>query len=280
LTYETHYNDVDIRTIDLYPLASSSGTYSVRLNVDGGSNEVWIYNIEFIVPIPTFVLPSTTAYAVDANGDGFDDYIRAEFDVNLNEPVTAQVTVKAFLRDSNGHVVDSEYITYDTTWIQQDVHTLTLYPTNLAGPDTYSVRLVVNDGVDEVIRSNIYFHLNTIPVAIAGPDRDIQLEKGQETVTITFDGSASYDPDGTIVAYVWDFGDGTTGTGPTPTHTFSAGTYTVRLTVMDNDGGTHTDTLIVRVRRPAPAFELLPLIAAFGVAILGLTLLARQRKRN
>ncbi|MDH3458376.1 MAG: PKD domain-containing protein, partial [Gemmatimonadota bacterium] len=57
----------------------------------------------------------------------------------------------------------------------------------------------------------------------------------------TFDGSGSTDPDGTIVSYEWDFGDGATGTGVSPSHTYAAaGTYDVTLTVTDNDGATDT----------------------------------------
>ena len=41
-----------------------------------------------------------------------------------------------------------------------------------------------------------------------------------------FDASGSYDPDGTIVSYEWDFGDGDTGSGVTPSHTFPADTPT------------------------------------------------------
>ena len=55
----------------------------------------------------------------------------------------------------------------------------------------------------------------------------------------SFDGSASSDSDGTVVGYAWDFGDGTTGSGATLNHTYTAGgTYTVVLTVTDNDGAT------------------------------------------
>jgi len=53
-----------------------------------------------------------------------------------------------------------------------------------------------------------------------------------------FDGSGSSDPDGTIVAYEWDFGDGATATGVTATHKYSSGTYTAVLTITDNSGAT------------------------------------------
>ncbi|MFC0036739.1 PKD domain-containing protein [Actinomadura rayongensis] len=63
-----------------------------------------------------------------------------------------------------------------------------------------------------------------------------------------FDGSGSGDPDGTIASYAWDFGDGQTGTGATANHTYAAaGTYTVKLTVTDDDGATaeKSDTVTV-----------------------------------
>ena len=66
---------------------------------------------------------------------------------------------------------------------------------------------------------------------------------------VTFDGSGSSDPDGTIVNYEWGFGDGNTSTGVTANHSYtSAGTYTVRLTVTDNGGRTGTKTIDVQYR--------------------------------
>lgn len=63
-----------------------------------------------------------------------------------------------------------------------------------------------------------------------------------------FDGSASSDPDGTIASHAWDFGDGTTGTGATANHTYgAAGTYTVKLTVTDNQGATGSVTKSITV---------------------------------
>jgi PKD repeat protein len=67
----------------------------------------------------------------------------------------------------------------------------------------------------------------------------------------SFDAAPSSDPDGTVTAWDWDFGDGTTGTGDTPNHTYpTAATYTVELTVTDNDGATHTTTNTITTTDP------------------------------
>ena len=58
---------------------------------------------------------------------------------------------------------------------------------------------------------------------------------------IRFSSAGSSDPDGSIVSYDWNFGDSNAGTGPEPTHTYqSEGTFTVSLTVTDDDGATDT----------------------------------------
>ena len=101
---------------------------------------------------------------------------------------------------------------------------------------SFLVSLVVNDGEDD---SDPAFSSSTIspggnqaPVADAGGPYSADL--GQ---AITFDGGDSYDPDGDpIVSYQWDFGDGSTGSGENPNHTYgSAGTFNVTLVVSDGE---------------------------------------------
>jgi len=66
---------------------------------------------------------------------------------------------------------------------------------------------------------------------------------------LTMDATSSIDPDGGIVAYSWDFGDGSVGSGELVTHTYAAtGDYTVKLTVMDNRGATGSASEIVAIR--------------------------------
>ncbi len=72
--------------------------------------------------------------------------------------------------------------------------------------------------------------------------------------TANFDGTLSYDPDGQIVSYLWNFGDGGAGTGSQVTHNYKQdGTYTVSLTVVDNQGSSDESTLTVQALNPPPA---------------------------
>jgi PKD repeat protein len=70
---------------------------------------------------------------------------------------------------------------------------------------------------------------------------------------VTFNGTSSYDLDGTIASYSWNFGDSSTGSGAIVTHSFStAGTYSVTLTVTDNAvlASSPTSSSVVITDRP------------------------------
>src|SRR3989454_626464 len=72
-------------------------------------------------------------------------------------------------------------------------------------------------------------------------------------VSVTFDGSGSTDPDGSIASYAWDFGDGSTGTGVQASHVFAAkGTFQIRLAVVDNDGLSNETTRTLAIPDRAP----------------------------
>jgi PKD repeat protein len=87
---------------------------------------------------------------------------------------------------------------------------------------------------------------------------------------VSFDGTASSDSDGTISSYSWDFGDGATGSGATPSHTYAtAGTYAVKLTVTDNDDAQRsvTHSVVVAAHPLVAAFPLNPPNPAVGQAV-------------
>src|SRR5439155_1370020 len=79
------------------------------------------------------------------------------------------------------------------------------------------------------------------------------------SVSVNFNGTTSFDPDGTIVGYAWDYGDGSTGSGATPAHGYSiAGMYAVKLNVTDNSGSTSSATPGITVIDSPPAITWTP----------------------
>ena len=114
---------------------------------------------------------------------------------------------------------------------------------------THVVVLVVQDNNGATNSSIVTIEViaNQSPIADAGSDQTSVVG-----ATVSFDGSNSYDldPEGYIVSYNWDFGDGSEiASGASVTHTYnSSGTYTVALTVTDGGGETATDTVIITVK--------------------------------
>jgi PKD repeat protein len=77
---------------------------------------------------------------------------------------------------------------------------------------------------------------------------------GVAPLNVTFDGSKSTDPDGSVASWSWSFGDGTLGTGSATTHLYTtAGTFAVSLTVTDNGGASSTATASIVVTSGLPA---------------------------
>jgi len=71
---------------------------------------------------------------------------------------------------------------------------------------------------------------------------------GAAPLRVDFSASASSDPDGTIVGYAWNLGDGSTSSAADLSHDYDdPGTYTVTLTVTDDAGATGTDIEVVQV---------------------------------
>ena len=104
-----------------------------------------------------------------------------------------------------------------------------------AAPGRYIVTLRVEDDSSPPCNFSTaqrIVQVNAQPVAVAGEDQ--RLATGE---TVILDGQRSYDVDGSIVAYEWDLGDGTTQSGATVQHAYDApGTYVATLTVQDDAG--------------------------------------------
>ncbi len=116
---------------------------------------------------------------------------------------------------------------------------------------SYTVKLSVNDGRDgESISTTTVQIINRAPTAEAGGTY-----YGKPGLLVSFDASASTDPDGDAVTFVWDFGDGSApfSGGPIASHVYGeTGNYQVGIEVTDAFGGVDLDTALAIITNNLP----------------------------
>jgi PKD repeat protein len=239
---------------------SKDGTYTVSLTVtdDDGTTDTVNATITVIVTNKAPLASFTESAETISTGESI------HFDASASHDPDGTIVAYAW-NFGDGNTTAGAAV--DHTYENNGVYTVTLTVTDNEGAT----------GSATATKSV----LNRSPVASFTEDA----ETVAENVAIHFDASGSYDPDGTIVSYVWDFGDGTTGTGVTTEHTYiEAGTYTVTLTVTDNDGASSS----VTAEKTVETQEAVPLavlsVIGLGVAALTATLLyglfVRRRKKK
>jgi len=158
---------------------------------------------------------------------------------------TAACTALACTFDASQSVDDGSIVSF--AWRFGDGTTGTgLAPTHVyTALGSFAVELTVVD--DDGARGSVSHTVDVTDGTSLPPAASFA--SGCNGSTCTFDASSSWDPDGQIASYNWNFGDGTTGDGHQVTHTYAgAGTYNVTLTVTDNQRATSTRTASVTVQ--------------------------------
>jgi DNA/RNA endonuclease G (NUC1)/polyhydroxyalkanoate synthesis regulator phasin len=109
----------------------------------------------------------------------------------------------------------------------------------------YDLLALLPDKIENIVEADIKPPIATVN----GP-----FASSEGGAAVSMSAAGSLDPNGNIVSYAWNFGDGTTTTGQDVTHTYSQdGAYTVTLVVTDNDGLTDTITTTASIANVAPA---------------------------
>lgn len=170
---------------------------------------------------------------------------------NQEEPVTFDASDS---NDIDGYITGYEWEFGDGTTETTDTP-IVEHTYDEGGKKTVTLRVTDNDGAsdDELSVHEEALYVNAVPVA----SFEVVTDPPVRDEPVTFDASDSEDPDGDIVEYAWEFGDGTTETTVTPIieHTYvEGGEMTVRLRVTDDNGASddelsvHEETLTVHIR--------------------------------
>ncbi len=220
----------------------AGSTFTVDINVDPNSSEVYAGQYELHFDPAKFEALGQTQGSF-LTQDGADSFVIYDTIDNVNGVVSyGEMRVGA----QNGGVTvpgtlaSIEFLVKDPVPAYGDT---VLDLMNVVLSDTQALPIpgvAVYDGIVNIPE-------NQPPVAYAGEDI---LSCENVGFAVNLDGSGSYDPDGSIVSYEWDFGDGTTGTGANPVHTYTSANYegyTVTLTVTDENGAMDSDTVTVVV---------------------------------
>lgn len=112
---------------------------------------------------------------------------------------------------------------------------------------SHTILLTVTDDDGATGTDTTVARVNARPTAAAGDDQVVTDTLGAGSVSVLLDGSGSTDSDGTVVSWVWSIGETQIGSGSSVNVSLAVGTHTITLTVIDNDGSTHTDDIVVTV---------------------------------
>ena len=229
VSYEWDFGDGNSGTgVTATHTYTQGGTFTVRLVVTDDRNEVGTLSRQIVIQAGN-VNPVARYTATPITGE-------APLAVSFNGSTStdADGTIASYAWDF-GDGTNAVGVTATHTYTTPGVYVSTLTVTDdEGGTGVASVIITVNEA-------------NLPPIAAFTPTPS----SGTAPLGVTFNGGASNDLDGTIVNYAWTYGDGAVGTGVNSTHTYTLpGTYTVQLTVTDEDGASAMATATIQVNPP------------------------------
>ncbi len=232
LTYSWDFGDGDT-TSGVMPTHTyaSAGNYAVTLIVNDGTvdSEPSITTAEITQP------PVNLAPTADPGG-----------------PYTAEPGQTIEFDGSASSDPNGDALSYSWDFGDGNTSSGAMPAYSYAAAGNYTVSLVVNDGeLDSLIATTTAIieaaPANRAPTADAGGP--YAAETGR---VVEFDGRGSSDPDGDMLSYLWNFGDGNTGDGETTAHMYgSAGTYEVTLVVNDGEFDSEPSATTATIEDPA-----------------------------
>ena len=242
--------------------ADGDSSFTYAWDFDEGAPNV---NVKDPGPVTFNTIGSFVVQLAVTDARGLADPTPAEVEITVADEApqgeivspTADVAIDAGRSvDFQGTTFDPDgTLSYSYTWdfggAAPSAHVEDPGPVVFATSGTYAVKFTVADqnGIADptpATRLVIVRGTNQLP----GAQLVVAPPTGNAPLATTASASGSIDPDGTIVSYAFDLGDGTVSrpdTSRVRSHTYAAGNYTARVTVTDNRGGASSTAVPVIV---------------------------------
>ncbi len=220
-------------------------------------SDIWVFNT---VPIP----PTNDKPVADPGGP-YQGFVGMPIQFDGSKSYDPDGEIKFYrwnFGDGSGEIL-----------AENPTHTYTK-----AGNYTVTLTVIDNNGTSNIAKTYAIVmeeEVNVAPISDPGGPY-----KGKANEEITFDGSSSYDPDGEIISYIWDFGDGSTAEGKIVTHTYKkVGTYMVTLTVVDNGGKVSMNSTSVTIseKKKTPDLDVPWIFACIILAVILINNIKRKK---
>lgn len=230
-------SDVDGDSIASYLWDFDTGDQTYGPQMSYTFNEAGTYNVKLTVTddgVPPLTGEATKTINVTEPPPNAPPVVVIKTDVNGGDP---PLTVNFNCTDGSHDPDGDDIIAYE--WDFGDMSGTSTDPNPTYTYETTGAFLVTctltDDGTPQKQGQDhitIYCGVNRPPVAVAKSD----VTYGVYPLTVQFDGTDSYDPDGFITSYSWDFGTGDNSNEPSPQYTFNdPGEYVVILMVTDDN---------------------------------------------
>ncbi|MFA5771701.1 MAG: PKD domain-containing protein [Thermoplasmata archaeon] len=218
---------------------SSEGSYPVivKLTDDQGGENAFPFTIDIGNG------PPVADIRVDSKSVSNDDTVKG---ITSNKNISFDAS-RSY--DREGSVQSIMWEMGDGT--QKSGQTVTHAYTNLSTYDVV-VKLTDDVGAMRTVRFKIEIG-NSLPVINATTTKFVNVTNATKAIIFQFKAPSSYDPNGKIVSYLWDFGDGVTSDEQNATHKYEhSGTYNITYTVTDDTGATTSVSETVKVPKLSP----------------------------